>query len=193
MNRALNNLESFIPLLVVLMLALVSGWLWQVVERNSIDALGLPPHEPDLILSHFSAQQFSPEGLLRYTITAERMVHYPDDDTAHFENVLLSSVQPDSPLSTVRSHEAVRMAREDTVLFTGSVVATQAAQHDHPATVLKTEEMTVHPDRGEGETNQPVLIESGKNVLVSNGMVYNNNTRIGDFFRAKVTWYPPKH
>lgn len=193
MNRALGNLEASIPLLVVLLLALVSGWLWQVVERNSANLLGLPPHEPDLILNHFSAQQFSPEGLLRYTITADKMVHYPDDDSAHFEAVTLTSVQPGSPISTVRSHEAVRMAREDSVYFTGSVLATQAASGEHPATVLKTEQLTVHPDKGEGETNQPVQIESGTNVLVSNGMTYNNNTRIGDFFRAKVTWYPPKH
>jgi lipopolysaccharide export system protein LptC len=193
MKRILGALESLMPLMVVLLLALVSGWLWKVVERNSPNDEGLPNHEPDLVLTQFSARQFSPEGVLRYTITAQKMVHYPDDDTSHFEGVVLSSVQPNAPLSTIKSREAVRMAREDSVLFSGAVVATQAASHDHPATILKTESMTVHPDRGEGETDQPVEILSGKNVLLSNGMTYNNNTRIGDFFRAKVTWFPPKH
>jgi lipopolysaccharide export system protein LptC len=193
MKRILGALESLMPLMVVLLLALVSGWLWKVVERNSLNEEGLPNHEPDLVLTQFSTRQFSPEGVLRYTLTAQKMVHYPDDDTSHFEGVVLSSVQPNAPLSTIKSREAVRMAREDSIHFSGAVVATQAASRDHPATILKTESMMVHPDRGEGETDQPVEILSGKNVVLSNGMTYNNNTRIGDFFRAKVTWFPPKH
>ncbi|MDE2259474.1 MAG: LPS export ABC transporter periplasmic protein LptC, partial [Betaproteobacteria bacterium] len=178
---------------VVLLLAMVSAWLWRVVENNPLPDSRLLNHDPDLIMERFAARQLSDTGQVHYTLSAQKMIHYPDDDTSHFNEVVFTSLEPDAPAITVRSEQAVRSGREDEVVFTGNVVVTREPTQDQPLTVVRTSTLKVFPQRGIGETDQPVIINYGKDTLTALSMVVNNKTKIAEFTRAKVTYLPPRH
>ncbi len=193
MFRIVHSLESWSPLLVVLLLAMVTTWLWRVVETNFTPGLHAIAHDPDLIMETFTARQLGDTGLIRYTLRAKKMVHYPDDDTSHFDEVTFTSLEPDAPTLMVRSDHAVRSEKKDEVIFTGNVVVTRNATQDQPLTVIRTSVLTVYPRRGIGKTDQPVSVDYGKETLTAAGMIVNSKTRIAEFTRAKLTHIPPPH
>ncbi len=193
MARLSHNLEAWTPVAVVLLLAMVSAWLWRVVENNPLPDSRQLNHDPDLIMERFAARQLGDTGQIHYTLSAQKMIHYPDDDTSHFNEVVFTSLEPDAPAVTVRSEQAVRSGKEDEVVFTGNVVVTRDPTQDQPLTVVRTSTLRVFPQRGIGETDQPVIITYGKNTLTALSMVINNKTRIAEFTRAKVTYLPPHH
>ncbi len=193
MARLSHNLEAWTPVAVVLLLAMVSAWLWRVVESNALPEGRALSHDPDLIMERFAARQLGDNGQIHYTLNARKMVHYPDDDTSHFDEVVFTSLEPDAPAMTVRSEKAVRAGRKDEVVFTGNVIVTREPTRDQPLTVVRTSTLKVFPQRGIGETDQPVVVNYGKNTLTALSMVINNKTRIAEFTRAKVTYLPPPH
>ncbi len=191
MARLTHNLEAWAPVAVVLLLAMVTAWLWRVVESNPLPEGRRLRHDPDLVMERFAARQLGDRGQIRYTLNASKMVHYPDDDTSHFDDVVFTSLEPDAPAITVRSERAVRSGKEDEVVFTGNVVVTREPTQDQPLTVVNTSILKVYPQRGIGISDQPVVIHYGKNILTALSMIANNKTRIAEFTRAKVTYLPP--
>ncbi|MBU6504995.1 MAG: LPS export ABC transporter periplasmic protein LptC [Betaproteobacteria bacterium] len=191
MAKLTHNLEAWTPVVVVLLLAMVTAWLWRVVENNPLPEGRRPRHDPDLIMERFAARQLGEQGQVRYTLNAQKMVHYPDDDTSHFDDVVFTSLEADAPPVTVRSEHAVRSAKQDEVVFTGNVVVTRDPTRDQPLAVVRTSILKVYPQKGIGISDQPVVIHYGKNTLTALSMIVNNKTRIAEFTRAKVTYLPP--
>ena len=190
MGRLIQNLEAWAPVAVVLWLAMVTGWLWRVVESNNPMDLG-KRHVPDLIMDRFFSQQLGEQGQVRYTLKALKMTHYPDDDTSHFNDVVLTSFEPGNPPSEVRSRVAVRSEPKDEVVLTGDVVVTRQPGPKQPKTVMNTSMLTVHPNAGTEETDQPVRITYGQDVLTSMGMQVDNKTKISLFKHAHIIYHPP--
>lgn len=192
MGRLIHNLEAWAPVLVVLLLAMVSTWLWRVVEGSYVVDRG-KLHQPDLIMDRFFSQQLGEQGQVRYTLKALRMVHYPDDDTSHFDDVDLTSYEPGNPTSEIRSQIAVRSEPRDEVVFTGNVVATRQPDARQPLTIMNTQRLIVHPNAGTEQTDQPVVITSGQNRLTAIGMTVDNKTKVSHFNHAHIFYHPPAH
>ncbi len=192
MARLSPNLESWMPILVVLLLAMVSGWLWRVVESSHLLTGRVVAHDPDLIMERFASRQLGENGEIRYTLSARKMIHYPDDDTSYFDEVVFASYEPGVPTVVISSQQAVRSTPQDEVIFSGNVVVTRDASKDQSGTVLHTSWLKVQPDRGIAETNQPVKIDYGLNTLTALTMVVNNKTKIAEFTRAHVIYKTPR-
>jgi lipopolysaccharide export system protein LptC len=172
---------------------MVSAWLWRVVESSNLFTGRLVTHDPDLIMERFAARQLGDNGEIRYTLSARKMLHYPDDDTSHFDEVVFASYEPGVPTVVIRSEQAVRSAPQDEVIFTGNVVVTRDATTDQPSTILHTSWLKVQPQRGIGATDQPVKIDYGLNTLTAATMIVNNKTKIAEFTRAQVIYKTPHH
>lgn len=192
MGRLSHNLEAWAPVMVVLLLAMVTAWLWRVVESNNVVERG-KTHQSDLVMERFFSQQLGDQGQIRYTLKAARMEHYPDDDTAHFKDVLLTSFDPHGPPSQISARTAVRSEPRDEVIFTDDVVATRQPVADQLLTVMKTTILTVHPKAGIEQTDQPVVITHGKDILTAIGMTVDNKAKISRFNHAHITYHSPTH
>jgi lipopolysaccharide export system protein LptC len=192
MARIIPNIESLGPIVVVLLMALVTGWLWRVVEHSGSAGNNLKEHKPDIIMSKFFAQQLDEKGRIHYTLDANHMIHYPDDSSSYFHQVLFTTFEPKEPPVTVQSHDAVRFDNLDKIIFTGDVVVTRQKTLDQPVTVLRTQSLTVYLKNGIGETDQPVVINYGTNILTAANMKVNTKTKIAEFGHAKAIYYPKK-
>ena len=194
MGRLIQNLEAWVPVVVVLLLAMVTTWLWRVVEEGGAWGEKSVRHVPDLIMSHFSALQLGENGQIRYTLDASKMVHYPDDDTSHFETVLFTSYESSGPPVDVRSERAVRSEPRDEVVFTGHVVVTRQPTPEEPQTVMTTSILTAYPQRGIEKTDQPVVVTYGQDRLLANSMIVDNKTKVAHFTHAKLLYHSaPRH
>ncbi|HQT81533.1 MAG: LPS export ABC transporter periplasmic protein LptC [Ferrovum sp. 37-45-19] len=192
MARITQNIEALGPLVITLLMALVTGWLWRVVEHSEVNSVNSKEHKPDILMSHFMAQQLDEKGRVHYTLNAHQMTHYPDDSSSYFNHVLFTTFEPKEPPVTVQSAHAVRFDNLDKIIFTGDVVVTRRSTIDQPTTILRTQTLTVYLKKGIGETDQPVVITYGINILTAASMKVNTNTKIAEFGHAKATYYPKK-
>jgi lipopolysaccharide export system protein LptC len=96
--------------LILIAIAMGSWWL----THNTVSPLPLTDprarHEPDYIVENFLSTAMNEIGTRKYQLRAERLTHYPDDDTSHL-------IQPEL---TQYVDGAVRaIARADTGLIPG--------------------------------------------------------------------------
>jgi lipopolysaccharide export system protein LptC len=190
-RRASN---SWLPAGILLILAGTSFWLKEVVDNSAISGRGKLLHRPDLIVSKFSVHQLGIDGNTRYTLSANTMTHFADDDSSDFDKVHLASFQPGAPAMEVQSDFGRRLVNDERVYFTGHVVVTrQADKPDELPIVMHTRVLEVYPDRKLSVAREPVEMEHGADRLEADTMVFDNKLSIAEFKRAKVTLFPHGH
>jgi lipopolysaccharide export system protein LptC len=80
-------LEKVLVIGVLACLGLLSVWLqFGIIEDQPISFDSEQRHDPDYYIENFTAVGMDEQGQRRYVLEAERMVHYPDDDTALLDN-----------------------------------------------------------------------------------------------------------
>ena len=68
------------PLVLVLALALLTFWLERTVQKEEVHP-SVRRHDPDYLVEQFVVTKFNAAGALESTVSAAKMVHYPDDDS----------------------------------------------------------------------------------------------------------------
>ena len=91
-----GGMGALFPLLVMLLLAMLTLWLVRTIAPSNAPAPAIN-HDPDYVVDKLSLLRLSVEGTPRYLLTADKMVHFPNDDSSHLERPTLRQLQPDKP------------------------------------------------------------------------------------------------
>ncbi|MDJ0955342.1 MAG: LPS export ABC transporter periplasmic protein LptC [Arenicellales bacterium] len=138
---------SFIILFGVL--GLLSMWLqFGIIEKEQVEFDGNERHDPDYYIENFTAVGMDEKGVRRYVLEAERLVHYPDDDTALLDNPHIIQYEDGAPPRHTYSESGWISSDGNEVLLTGNVRVIQNAggSEDSGKTVLTTEKMRIYLD-----------------------------------------------
>ena len=90
------------PLALMLSLALLTFYL----ERMVRDEDGPPSarrHDPDYVITNFTSTTFDRDGMPLNVLSAERMLHFPDDDSTELEAPRVVQTKPGEPRMSVRA------------------------------------------------------------------------------------------
>ena len=175
------------------MLALLVGltlWLNQLVQPQVARADGSTRHDPDLIVESFNARKLAEDGSVRYTLTARKMTHYPDDDSALLDTVKLEAFEPRQPKLTATADRGRLEQGGDRVWIEGNVVVVREADAKLGATRIVTEKLLVLPDAGIARTSSDVAMESPQGNAQAKGMELDNNARTMKLDRVRATLKP---
>ncbi len=172
-----SRYTTWMPVALLLLVASITVWLARTVTGVAPRDDGSLRHDPDMIVDEFVATQFGPDGSVRYALTADKMVHYPDDDTSHLSTVRFRGTEPGQPPLTISSDKALMIKKGDEVFLSGNVVMVRDAARDQTAMTLKTDYMDLIPDAGVAKTDRRVTMENASTFIVADGMVANNKTR----------------
>ncbi len=93
----LQRLREWSPLLPLLLLLGATYWLSQQVQPIPPAPDGNKRHDPDFIVSKLSAITLNEQGAPHFILSAQKMVHYPDNDSTHLDDLHLSSLYPGQP------------------------------------------------------------------------------------------------
>lgn len=174
--------RSFNWLALVLLTAIVglSFWLLRMAEDD-----GKPPTRPtqgvDFWVEQFTVRGFGQDGQLQHVLTAARLAHDSTDD---------SSVLTQPHITYVRAPQLVIMANQGLVApqgksidFIGNVQIDRAPQkkvrrNDKGQVRIRTERMTVFPDREIAEGNVPVRIEQMNSVATGGSFKSDSKTGV---------------
>jgi lipopolysaccharide export system protein LptC len=173
----IGRANALFPLALVIALAALSFWLERAVQVAGGPARDTTRHDPDFIAENFTATKMNALGRPDSTLTAKKMLHYPDDDSTDLDQPRLVQLREDAAPIRVRSERGMVNKDGDAVHFYDNVVVTRDATPERPELRVDTSYLYVLPNEGIARTPEPVLITEGTSRLAGIGMEVNNTTR----------------
>lgn len=175
-TRFLDKVRAWLPLLPLLLLLAATYWLnLQVQPLPQVQSQ--QRHDVDYYVDNFSATSLNPEGQPRFTLNAEKMWHYPDDDTTHLQMPQLASLYADRPPTLTTAQTGMISSKGDDVFLYDEVRILRPASAGLGEQRFATDYLHVVPDRDWAETDQSVVMTNQYNVIRAVGMELDNKAR----------------
>ena len=172
-----DRASSLFPLLLLLLLAAGSLWLERAVQAPERDKSGKLRHDPDFVAEDFGITKMGATGKPEYILSAERMQHYPDDESTSVVAPRLVQRHENANPVVIRADRGLIAKNGDEASFFGNVVVVREAGRGRSELRVQTEYLQVVPDRDIARTDKPVTITEGLSRLSGVGMEFNNKTR----------------
>ena len=188
----MDRINAWFPVVLLAVLAAVTVWLNAQVQPPERGPSGATRHDPDYIVENLAATRFGPDGKPRHTLTANRVTHYPDDDTTHLGDARLREFSQVAPV-TVTARTALVSSNGEEVFLHDSVKVVRAPYGTHSSLTLETDYLHVIPDNDFAQTDQPVKIYDADTVVTGVGLEFNNATRIVKILsNVRGTYHKPQ-
>ncbi|HEV8096758.1 MAG TPA: LPS export ABC transporter periplasmic protein LptC, partial [Burkholderiales bacterium] len=114
------------PLVLVLALALLTFWLERTVRDEEVHP-SQRRHDPDYLVEQFVVTKFNAAGALESTVSATKMVHYPDDDSTELVAPRVVQAKANEPRMTLSADRgAVSHNGEELCLFGNALLVREA-------------------------------------------------------------------
>jgi len=164
------------PLGLMLALAALTFYLDRTVNEEEAHP-ALRRHDPDYLVVNFTTTTYNREGAAESTLSASRMVHFPDDDTTELVAPRVVQTKPAEPRMTVRADRGQLSRDGEDIFLYDNVVLDREAGAGRTAARLTTEFLQVVRDRSLVRTDRQVKIVEETRALSGRGMEYSNATR----------------
>lgn len=132
---------------VLAALAVGSWWLTHRASQPGIAPGMEARHEPDYTIEGFVGSVMNAQGTRRYLLTAQRLTHYPDDDTTHLVQPVLVQYLPGGVHATTRADAGVMPGDGSEIVMTGDVHVTRTAGPGSAGGEVTAEHLRVELDR----------------------------------------------
>ena len=172
-----DRASNLFPLLLLLALAAGSLWLERAIQAPERDKSGQMRHDPDFIAEDFGLTKMSAAGKPEYSLSAARMLHYPDDDSTDIVAPHLVQRHDNAAPVVIRADRGHISRNGEVASFYGNVVVVREAGRGRSELRVQTEYLQIVPDRDIARTDMPVVITEGRSRLTGVGMEFNNETR----------------
>jgi lipopolysaccharide export system protein LptC len=173
------------PLLLMLALAVLTFWL-ELVTREEEELRRAPRrHDPDYIVDRLMHTRFDARGVAESTLAAEKMLHYPDDDSTELLAPRLVQTRANQPRVTVSAERATLSRDGDELFLYDNVLVVREAGAGRAETRMRTSFLQVARAQSVLRTDADVVITESDRVLSGRGMEYHNDSR-QFFLRERV-------
>jgi lipopolysaccharide export system protein LptC len=158
----------------MLSLALLTFWLERAVREEEPRGVTIRRHDPDYIVDKFVITSFDAKGATDSTLSAAKMLHYPDDDSTDLVAPRIVQTKPGEPRMTLTADRGTLSQNGDEVFLFGNVTLVRDADADRPAMRLSTSFLHVVTARSLALTDREVTIVEDHRTLSGRGMEYNS-------------------
>jgi lipopolysaccharide export system protein LptC len=131
-------------------------------------------HDPDYIVNGATLRKIGESGSLEYTLIADEIRHYPDDDTTRMDKPKLVYLQPTKPPVTMSAVHGVMGPKGERVDLSEQVEVRRAGSDQNPPLLVETPELTVLTSEEKAFTKSHVLITQGNSWVQGVGMQVDN-------------------
>jgi lipopolysaccharide export system protein LptC len=174
--RVRDALSSYLPVLLMALLALSTWWLVRNTPLPGPEPAAAPVrHAPDYTMERFTLQRFGPDGRLRVQVEGEQLRHYPDTDRLEIDTVRIRATGNDGALTQATARRAIANADASEVQLLGGahVTSNEGGQPiefrgEFLHAFLATERLRSH---------LPVQVTRGGSVVRAAGMEYDHLAR----------------
>lgn len=133
--------------IVLLALAAGSWWLTRNAAQPVDGDAARASRAPDYTIEDFIARSMNEYGAPKYVLSAQRLLHYPSDDTAHLVQPVLMQHLPDGARVTTRADAGVMPGDGREIVMIGNVRVQRAADGKSAGGEVLAERLRVELDR----------------------------------------------
>ena len=190
-----RRVTHVLPLVLVLFLAALTLGLQYVVQGgygSSVPSTA-KRHEPDAVIENFTVRRLGEQGKPQYTLSAPKMMHFPDDDSSEVLYPRIVHIAEDGGTVTATANRGkVTKDGEEAFLYE-NVLVVRSATPKQLELRARTEFLHVLSEERIARTDKPVIITQGRSILTGVGMELSKDTRIITLqSRVRGTYDAPK-
>ena len=171
-----DKVTAALPLILVGMVVAFTFWLDQLA-RPGQPGIGASRHDPDYMVDGLTAIRMNESGAASYTLSAVKMVHYPDDNTTLLTTPKFVSLGDAKAPVTITANQAVVSTNGEHVYFQDDVRVTRSAFGDSSELVMRTAFLHVMPEDRLARTDRTVTITDAATTVTAVGLELNSETR----------------
>lgn len=144
----MSDARRWLAGLALVLAAAGSWWLTGTVAPPEAPTDPRTRHDPDYVIERFTSWSMNERGERRYRLEAERLVHFPDDDTAHLTRPYLVQFPEDggAPIRT-RAEQGVMPGGGREIVMSGNVRTVRGADPAAVGGEILTDRMRIELDR----------------------------------------------
>ena len=178
--RLREGLSSYLPLLLMALLALASWWL----VKNSPQPQAAPEEralssEPDYTMSQFAVERFDAAGKLKLRIEGAQLRHIPVSDRIEMEVAVIRAIAPDGRVTTARAQRAISNGDGSEVQLLGGAEVDSIDADGRPLQ-MRSEFLHAFLVTERVRSHLPVVVRRGATEVRADGMDYDNLARTVD-------------
>jgi len=191
--RLARVVMSYLPLLVMAMLALGTWWLVENTPVSSGPGVAAPlRHEPDYSMRQFTVLRFARDGSLRTKIEGDVAHHYPDTDTLEVDNPRIRAVAADGTVTLASARRALVNGDGTEAQLLDSAHVVREATPTEEAVDFRSEFLHLFVNTERVRTHLPVRVRQGTTDVQASAMEYDNLARVVELKgRMRGMFAPP--
>jgi lipopolysaccharide export system protein LptC len=176
--RLRDALSSYLPLLLMALLALATWWLAKhspqagpAAEQRPVSA------DPDYTMSQFALERFDPAGRLKLRIEGARLRHFPATDRIEIDEVQIRSFAPDGRVTLASARRALGNGDGSELQLLGGAEVTSPGASGGDL-VMRSEFLHAFVLLERVKSHLPVLVRQGGTEMKAAGLDYDHATRL---------------
>ncbi len=174
---AASRARYWLPLVPLFSLLGVTYWLNLQVQPEPAKPDGSKRHDPDAIVENFSATKLNELGLPSFIMAANKMLHYPDDDSTTLEVPRITMLSTGQPAIHAFAKQGTISSKGDEILLHDEVEVLREASARQTGLTLQTDYLRILPDQDLANTDRAVTLFDAHNTVRATGMEMDNKTR----------------
>ncbi len=190
-HHVIERLRAWSAVLPLLLLLAGTYWLSQQV-------LPLPPtpdykarHDPDVIVTNFSAVTLGVQGEPRFLLAAQKMEHYPDDDTTYLVEPRLTGTAAGKPPIHFAASRGEVSHNGDEVFLHDRVQVVRDAYAKVGEMTITTSYLHVVPDEEKADTDRPITVTETHGTTTAVGMNLDSKAGVVKLLAQVKSEYEP--
>lgn len=166
---------------------------WSILLSKQLQPTAIPqhPNEPDAYMENIVAIVMNKQGSPSLKIESPKITHYVEDDITyiHYPHVTVYRQSPEPWY--INSDQAEASNGTEQIVFSDNVVIHHPVDIANPDTTMKTDSLTVFPDKEQASTEDAVVITQPDAVIHAIGMLADlNNGTVKLLSNAKGDYVP---
>jgi lipopolysaccharide export system protein LptC len=175
--RLRDTLSSYLPLLLMALLALATWWLVKNSPRLALPGLERPvSSEPDYTMTAFSLERFDASGRLKVRIEGDRLRHFPDTDRVEIDQARIHAFAQDGRVTLATAARALGNGDGSEMQLIGGAEVTAQDAAGQPL-VMRGEFLHAFLVTEQVRSHLPVSVSLGGTSLQAAALDYDNATR----------------
>lgn len=168
--------SNLLPLMLMFFLGALTLWLRITMETPASSGDGRHRHDPDAIIDNFTVTRLDEQGVAQYSLTANRMVHFADDDSTEISAPQVVK-RGEGATVTITAERGTVIRDGEEAFFHGNVLVVRSAAPDREELRVRTDYLHVLAEENIARTDKAVTITEGRSVLSGVGMEFDEKAR----------------
>ena len=180
------------PLAILCSLSALTLWLRSAAELPEERPVDKRRHDPDTIIEQFTVTTLDARGTPLHHLTADRLVHYPDDDSSEMTNPRLRYTPAGQPVITLIALRGKMLGGTDEVRLYDDVRVERKGTAKDPGWLATMPDITAYPPKSTARTASPFVFTQGKATLHGTGFTLDQKAQTAVLESAVRAHFPPR-